>query len=46
MSKVIEQTYLRHDQYKDATNLDARVLLHLLLIHISKESGMFIGAEA
>jgi len=30
MSKIIDQTYLLKDQYKDATNLDARVRLHLL----------------
>ena len=30
MSKIVEQTYLLNDQYKDATNLDARVRLHLL----------------
>jgi ubiquinone/menaquinone biosynthesis C-methylase UbiE len=30
MSKIIDQTYLLHDQYKDATNLDARIRLHLL----------------
>jgi ubiquinone/menaquinone biosynthesis C-methylase UbiE len=30
MFKIIDQTYLLHDQYKDATNLDARVRLHLL----------------
>jgi SAM-dependent methyltransferase len=30
VSKIIDQTYLLHDQYKDATNLDARVRLHLL----------------
>jgi SAM-dependent methyltransferase len=30
MSKIIDQTYLLKNQYKDATNLDARVRLHLL----------------
>ena len=30
MSKIIDQAYLLNDQYKDATNLDARVQLHLL----------------
>lgn len=30
MSKIIDQTYLLNDQYKDATNLDARIRLHLL----------------
>ncbi len=30
MSKISDQTYLLTDQYKDATNLDARVRLHLL----------------
>jgi len=30
MSKTIDQIYLLNDQYKDATNLDARVRLHLL----------------
>ncbi len=30
MSKIIDQTYLLKDQYKDAINLDARVRLHLL----------------
>ena len=30
MSKIIDQSYLLNEQYKDATNLDARVRLHLL----------------
>ena len=30
MSKIIDQTYLLNEQYKDATNLDARIRLHLL----------------
>ena len=30
MSKIADQIYLRHDQYRDASNLDARVRLHLL----------------
>jgi ubiquinone/menaquinone biosynthesis C-methylase UbiE len=30
MSQIIDQTYLLTDQYKDATNLDARVRLHRL----------------
>ena len=30
MSKIIDQSYLLKDQYKDATNLDARVRLHRL----------------
>jgi ubiquinone/menaquinone biosynthesis C-methylase UbiE len=30
MSKIIDQTYLLTDQYKDATNLDARIRLHQL----------------
>ena len=30
MSKIIEQSYLLNEQYKDATNLDARVRLHVL----------------
>ena len=28
MSKYTDQTYLKTDQYKDASNLDARILLH------------------
>jgi ubiquinone/menaquinone biosynthesis C-methylase UbiE len=30
MSKIVDQTYLLNDQYQDATNLDARIRLHLL----------------
>jgi SAM-dependent methyltransferase len=30
VSKITDQSYLLHDQYKDATHLDARVQLHLL----------------
>ena len=30
MFTIIDQSYLLHDQYKDATNLDARIRLHLL----------------
>lgn len=30
MSKITDQVYLLNEQYKDATNLDARVRLHLL----------------
>jgi SAM-dependent methyltransferase len=30
MSKIADQTYLLNEQYKNATNLDARVRLHLL----------------
>jgi SAM-dependent methyltransferase len=30
VSKIIDQTYLLNDQYKDATNLDARIRLHVL----------------
>jgi ubiquinone/menaquinone biosynthesis C-methylase UbiE len=30
MSEITDQTYLLNDQYQDATNLDARVRLHLL----------------
>ena len=30
MSKIIDQSYLLKEQYKDATNLDTRVRLHLL----------------
>ncbi len=86
MSKLIDQTYLLKDQYRDASNLDARVTVHLLfstnkygwhcwcfdhyllpaqaqqrradlqhfiekelarqgVIHISIESGMFIGVK-
>jgi ubiquinone/menaquinone biosynthesis C-methylase UbiE len=30
MPKIIDQSYLLNDQYKDASNLDARVRLHVL----------------
>jgi ubiquinone/menaquinone biosynthesis C-methylase UbiE len=30
VSKIIDQTYLLNDQYKDAANLDARIRLHVL----------------